>query len=117
MFYICYKGFAVWGRISTVMLLISIFLIRFFNNFKFKHVLLAVAFGYIFFNFWGYFRSGVDSSGFTLSKKDGNASFVFYASMRLHYMIDIGALTLEDRLKSLVYFLCQFLFLQISCQV
>lgn len=24
--------------------------------------------------------------------------------MRLHYMIDIGALTLEDRLKSLVYF-------------
>lgn len=107
-YFICFifviKDLLYGGRISTVMLLISIFLIRFFNNLKFKHVLLAVAFGYIFLNFWGYFRSGVDSSGFTLSKKDGNASFVFYASMRLHYMIDIGALTLEDRLKSLVYF-------------
>ena len=92
------------GRVSSVMLIWAVFMIQLLNSFSFKQVLIAVGCGYLFFQFWGYYRSGTSSAGFEMGKSDGNAQFVVYASMRIHYLIDHGVLNWQSRLVSLVSF-------------
>ena len=93
------------GRISSAMLILTVFLLQFLNKFSFKWVLVAIACGYIFLNFWGYFRSGMSGEGFNVMAADGNAQFVTYAAMRIHYMIDVGILNWPNRIISFVSFL------------
>ena len=100
-----FKDLLYGGRVSSVMLILAVFIIQFLNSFSFKQILIAVAFGYLFFQFWGYYRSGISSVGFEMKEADGNAQFVVYASMRIHYMIDHGILNWQNRLVSFVSFL------------
>lgn len=93
------------GRIASVELVLTVFAIRFLNSFSFKQIFITVILGYIFFQFWGFFRSGVSSTGFDIKEADGNAQYVVYASMRIHYMIEHGILTSTDRIVSFVSFL------------
>ena len=93
------------GRVSSFMLVLSIFILRFRNKFSFKQILVFLVIGYIFFQFWGVYRSSLNQADFDISQKDGNASFVFYAAMRIHYLMDIGLLPIEMRVLSLVYFI------------
>ena len=104
---ICFilKDLIYGGRVSSVMLILAVFMLNFLNKFSFKQVLIAVACGYVFFQFWGYFRSEASSSGFDIKEADGNAQFVIYASMRVHYLIENGILNLSNRIYSFFCFL------------
>ena len=93
------------GRVSSVMLIWAIFILQFLNSFSFKKTLVAVICGYVFFQFWGYFRSGISGTGFDVTEVDENAKYVFYASMRIHYLIDNNILALHERLSSFLFFL------------
>lgn len=93
------------GRISSVMLILAIFMLRYLNRFSFIKVVACVVIGYIFFQFWGYYRSSMSSSGFDVSEADGNAQYVVYASMRIHYMIEEGVLNWNNRIYSFICFL------------
>ena len=93
------------GRISSIELILAIFMLRYLNSFSFAKVMAFVTLGYIFFQFWGYYRSGMSSSGFDVSEADGNAQYVVYASMRIHYMIEEGVLNWNNRIYSFICFL------------
>lgn len=93
------------GRISSIELILAIFMLRYLNSFSFPKVIVCVILGYIFFQFWGLYRSGMSSSGFDMSEADGNSQYVVYASMRIHYMIEEGVLNWSSRIYSLICFL------------
>lgn len=99
------KDLSYGGRITSLMLLFSVYMLRFLDKFKLKHILSFLIIGYIFFQFWGYFRADASGAGYIIGESDSNASFVFYASMRIHYLINSGILEVHNRLLSFLYFL------------
>lgn len=93
------------GRVTSVMIILAVFMINFLNRYSFKTVLIAAFFGYTFFKFWGVLRGDVNNYDFEMGSRDGNAQFVVYASMRIHYLIDRGLLPIQDRIVSFVSYL------------
>ena len=94
------------GRVSSVILIISVFLINFQQRFSTIQLIAFIFLGYTFFTIWGIFRA--DTTGNIAAVEfveDGNARFVYYAAMRIHYMIEHGVLNLQTRLESFAYFL------------
>ena len=106
--YFVIKNLLYGGRVESLQLLLCMFLVRFQYVWSAKRVLLIGLLGYVFLTAWGTFRGdttmSLTSDTFELDF-GGNASDVYYASMRVLYLIDIGALDVYSRALSLLYFL------------
>ena len=98
------KNLMYGGRIPSLMLVLSVFMIRFINRFSFKAILGMCIVGYVFLQFWGYYRGHTSADGFQI-EEDGNAAFVYYASMRIHYFIEEGIMSFGDRIWSFCCFM------------
>ena len=97
------KNLMYGGRVASLMLALSVFMIRFMNRFSFKAILGMCIVGYLFLQFWGFYRGHTSADGFQI-EEDGNAAFVYYASMRIHYFIEEGIMSLNDRIWSFCCF-------------
>lgn len=96
------------GRIFSIQLILAVFIMQFLNSFNFRQLGIMLVCGYVFFQFWGYFRQHIDNTGFDIMEGDANSQYVVYASMRIHYMIDCGILNWTNRLVSFVSFILSF---------
>lgn len=112
LFYI-FRDLSFGGRIDSVILCILIFLLyfRFFINRK--NTILLLIIGFVFISLYGMYRSSVDTNlGNFVSNNlnrvelsTGNSIDVYYASMRIFYLMEHNILTMHDRLLSGIYFL------------
>lgn len=101
------------GRIDSIQLILVWFVVYFQFKLKKKSILSLAIIGFMFNSIWEIYRSATSgdlvvllaegSSG--LSITTGNSADVFYASMRLFYMVQEGVLTVSDRILSGLYFL------------
>lgn len=106
------KDIALGGRIDSIQLIFGLFCIYLQYAFRKKAIIILILIGFIFNAVWGVFRGlttqnilaiANDHDIFSLS--NGNSQEVYYASMRIIYMIQNGALSLMDRIEAACYFL------------
>lgn len=102
------------GRIDSVMLILMLYMIYFRYVLSKKQITLILIFGFIFNEAFGAVRGAILQRSFTdalvdkitnFSLSSGNSREVYYASMRMFYMIKVGALDAADRISSFFYFL------------
>ena len=113
-FFFCIKNLLFGGRVESIQLLSLIVLIRLQYVISFKKLLFIFAIGYIFFTIFGDFRSNtsvtivdiihnkfIDNEYDFLTNHSGN---VYYASMRIMYLIKYNLISLYERFLSFIYF-------------
>jgi hypothetical protein len=108
------KDLAFGGRIDSIILIIASYIIYFRHVMSRKLTLICIYAGLVLNLVWGAYRLSVNSSDLmeltseaatNVSVGTGNSAFVYFASMRILYMIQGGILTLQDRIQSFVEFL------------
>lgn len=103
------------GRIGAVMLAISLFIIRFQYKLSRKQIVVIILLGVIFMSAFGTFR-GYTLGGFEYLKtaflssfssfsSDGQYTDVYYASVRIIYLIENGILDVASRVQSFLLYL------------
>lgn len=117
----CGKDLLFGGRVDTIQLLLILFFIKYQYLWKKKKIILFAGIGVVFMSIWGDLRGNVDMSMIdiyiSLSKQYldsnsafdyqiGNAADVYYASVRILFLIKENILTFELRIIS---FICFFL--------
>lgn len=101
------------GRIDSIMLILILFIMYFRFILSKKKILTYMILGFFFMKSWEVFRSMTDGNLISMLNSgsvsagfiSGNASDVYYASMRIIDMIDKNLLTISDRILSGFYFL------------
>lgn len=108
----CVKNLMFGGRIQTLMVCLFFILAKYQYMYSFKKILIALAIGYLFLDVVGHLRANPDSlfesfksTTVHLDYIPSNQGNVFYASMRIVYMINNEILSLETRLVSFGYFI------------
>lgn len=117
--YFCAKDVLFGGRVETLQLLLVLFFIHFQYIWTKKKILLLGVAGAFFMVAWGVFRSNVSmdmmdllisvvgnyfSKDSAIDYQVGNAADVYYASVRIIYLIEKGILDIHLRLSALVLF-------------
>lgn len=117
--YFCLKDVLFGGRVDTLQLLLILFFIRFQYQWSKKKIVVLGAIGALFMVLWGAFRSDVNmnmmdlylkvassyfSSDSSIDFQAGNSAEVYYASVRIIYLIEEGLLDMGLRLQALFYF-------------
>lgn len=95
------------GRIEAIQLWIALFLIKFRFVWSRKIILLSAGGAYFLMSLWSVYRADTSVSLFnidndTLRLTGGD---VYYASMRILYLIDQGVLSIADRAEAFLYYL------------
>lgn len=111
-FYIV-KDLLYGGRIDSIMLLLIAYMVYFRYKMSVRRTVILLFTGFFFFLLFGIVRADVSqnihkaamSTLEELSLSTGNSQDVYYASMRIMYLIQHGVLDLATRLQSFVYFL------------
>ncbi len=107
------KDFLLGGRVDSIILCLSLYMLRFRYIWSTRTTLIILAFGLVLNLTWGSFRSNTSVNFYdTLSTeinnigfRTGNSGEVYYASMRIYYMIEQGVLTTGKRIQSALEFL------------
>jgi hypothetical protein len=105
------------GRIDSIILIIASYIIYFRHVFSVKSTLILICVGFIFNKIWGGFRAATSSditdiftSTITnMEVSTDNSPLVYYASMRIIHLIDLGVLDMATRIRSLLGFLLSFI--------
>lgn len=106
------KDLSFGGRIDSIMLILLWFITYFQYYFKKKTILIIAIIAFIFNSFFELFRLATSgelvqliSNGNFMSLTTGNSGEVYYASMRIVYMIENSYLAVSDRISSAFYFI------------
>ncbi|MBL7719750.1 MAG: hypothetical protein JNL72_12985 [Flavipsychrobacter sp.] len=106
------------GRMGTISILLVVYLLFFDARISFTTLLVLAIVGFAFFSFWGQFRSNpslanlslAEMFDFSIKHKDkytamgNNQTDVFYASVRIVTMVDVGMIDAAKRIQSLGLF-------------
>lgn len=111
-FYIV-KDLLYGGRIDSIMLLLIAYMVYFRYKINFRQTIVLLFIGFFCFLLFGAFRANttqtIDKAAtYTISElslSTGNSQDVYYASMRIVYLIKHGFLDFTTRLNSFVCFL------------
>lgn len=109
----CLKVLAFGGRGNLITLVLALYMIYFRHKLSFKTTLVIVVCGYLFLTFWEIFRTNVSGNALTIGQhaienasiSNGNSCNVYYAGVRVVYMVQHDILTVGNRMMSLIYFL------------
>lgn len=101
------KNLLMGGRIESISLLFALYCLRIQFRISIKKTLLFVFLGYAFVIFWGLVRNMGDLNvGLNADDlgNNGTANDVYYASMRVTFLVDRGILSMSDRIMSFAQF-------------
>lgn len=107
------KDLLLGGRIDGIMLCIATYILYFRYKWTRKTTIILILIAYVFNFIWGAFRTDTTSDFYQtalleiekLGLASGNSGEVYYASMRIMYMIDHEVLTIALRVKSALLFI------------
>lgn len=109
-----FRDLSFGGRIDSIMLVLALFMLYFRFVLTKKTIITLIIVAFCFLSVWEVFRSIADLSVLGEMSKDGmvriglttgNSSDVYYASMRIIYLIQEGVLNLTNRIESGFYFI------------
>lgn len=119
--FFCAKDLLFGGRVDTIQLLLILFFIKFQYIWSKKRIILLASAGALFMSVWGILRGHIDfnmidiymrlgemyfDTDSEIDYQIGNSADVYYAAVRIIYLINENVLTIELRIIS---FICFFL--------
>lgn len=104
--FFCAKNLLLGGRIEAIQLCLALFILHFRYIWSRKTIILLCTLLYVLIQAWGLYRGNTSESfaSFDQDKLYITGGEVYYASMRILFLIEEGFLSFGQRLEALAYY-------------
>ena len=111
-FYFCAKNLLLGGRIETIQLCLALFLLRFRYIWSRNTILILCGSFYVLVQAWGLYRGDTSESLVSLGQDKFyiTGGEVYYASMRIIYLMESGFLQATQQVEAFFYYFLSIVF-------
>lgn len=104
--FFCVKNLLLGGRIEAIQLSLALFILHFRYIWSRKMIILISTLLYILIQVWGLYRGNTNESFASFGQENLyiTGGEVYYASMRIIFLIEEGFLGLQQRIEALIYY-------------